>query len=101
MRRDTHAATPHRRTEPRDADRLVSTAEAAAYLGISAQHMRAMRSAGTGPEYHRYCAVGTRGRAYYRLSAIESWLAARRHHSTADEEALAAPAPPSNNYPED
>jgi uncharacterized protein YjcR len=66
-------------------EHLLSTAEAAARLGIATQTLRAWRGRGTSPKYIRYGHV--RARAMYRVADIEAWLREREASSTSQESA--------------
>jgi predicted DNA-binding transcriptional regulator AlpA len=60
------------------ADDLLSTAEAAAWLTVSAAWLEIARHAGYGP---KFCRLGPR-RIRYRRSDVLAWLEERLHHST-------------------
>jgi excisionase family DNA binding protein len=61
------------------------TATAAAQLGVKAKTLENWRSAGTGPAYFK---VGSR--VLYDQADLDSWLAARRQTSTAENRRSAA-----------
>ncbi len=56
------------------------TPAAAAYLGLSASLLSKMRLRGDGPVYSK---AGPRV-VVYDLADLDSWLAARKRHSTSD-----------------
>lgn len=58
--------------ESKQADKLMTTDETAAYLGVKADTMAIWRHRGTGPRYHK---VGSTVR--YRLSELEMFLKER------------------------
>ena len=68
---------------------LLSTAEAAAMLGVKPQTLRKWRWAGGGPAYVRQ-GVGLRARAAYFLADLEAWAKARRFENTTCETAALA-----------
>src|SRR5437763_344480 len=60
--------------------RRLTTKEAAEYLGIGESTLEKWRCSGSGPEFER---VGTRI-VRYRISSLETFLAARRAMSTSE-----------------
>lgn len=75
------------RPEPqqaRDPAAMISTAEAADYLGLKPQTLRGWRVTGGGPPYIRYGKKG-RGAVYYRISDIDAWVDERRWPHTSAE----------------
>jgi hypothetical protein len=70
---------------------LLSNAQAATFLGVRPQTLRAWRHRGGGPCYHRV-GVGRRAKVAYSAGELRSWLQARRFTSTAEESARAAEA---------
>lgn len=62
------------------AARILRTADAADYLGLSSSTLEKMRVYGTGPEFVR---IGLRS-VGYTLEALELWVNARRRRSTSD-----------------
>jgi predicted DNA-binding transcriptional regulator AlpA len=69
-------------------ERLLTTAEAAALLGIAPQSLRAWRHYGRGPRFVRF--GGPRGRAAYRPEDLRAWIEARTAVSTTEESTRAA-----------
>jgi predicted DNA-binding transcriptional regulator AlpA len=63
---------------------LLTTAQAAAYLGLQPQTLRKWRFTGEGPPYIRL-GDSPRARVAYRVEDINSWLAARAWRSTSAE----------------
>jgi predicted DNA-binding transcriptional regulator AlpA len=63
---------------------LLTTAQAAAYLGLRPQTLRKRRLTGDGPPYVRL-GDGPRARVAYRLADLEAWMAERTWRSTAAE----------------
>jgi len=63
---------------------LLSTADAASYLGLKPQTLRIWRVDGGGPPYIRYGAKG-RGTVAYKISDLEAWLDERRWPHTSAE----------------
>ena len=63
---------------------VLSTSEAAQWLGVRPQTLRKWRWKGTGPRFVRL-GTGPRSRAAYRMADLESWLEARSFKSTAEE----------------
>lgn len=63
---------------------LLSTAQAAEYLGMQPQTLRKWRVTGDGPPYIRL-GDSPRARVAYRLKDLDAWLAARTWRSTAAE----------------
>ena len=61
-------------------DPLFDEKAAAAYLGLAARTMQALRYRGGGPIFHR---LGTK-RVMYRQSDLEAWITAGRRSSTSD-----------------
>lgn len=70
---------------------VMTTCDAAAYLGKKPQTLRKWRVAGGGPRYIRM-GSGPLARVGYRLADLEAWLAARTFESTSAE-SVAAHAP--------
>ena len=68
---------------------LLSTIDAAQQLGMKSQTLRKWRHNGRGPRYVR---LGNRrtGRAMYRPSDLDAWLAANTYSSTSAESAVEA-----------
>ena len=64
---------------------LLTTGEAAHELRLKPQSLRALRLRGGGPTYVRI--GGPRGRAYYALEDLRSWVLKRKFRSTAEESA--------------
>ncbi len=62
---------------------LMTTAEAARFLGIQSATLRKWRHLGRGPCFARYGA-GAGGRCYYRVSDVTRWVDERTFRSTAD-----------------
>jgi hypothetical protein len=65
-------------------NRLLTTGEAAAFLGRKPQTLRLWRVRGVGPAYVRMGDTPT-SRAGYRPQALEDWLTSRTFRSTAEE----------------
>jgi hypothetical protein len=65
-------------------DIILSTGEAALYLGLRAQTLRKWRLIGSGPLYIRM-GRGLRARVGYRRSALDAWCADRTFESTTQE----------------
>ncbi len=63
---------------------LLSSPEAARYLGIQQQTLRKWRLLGKGPRYVRL-GDSPRSRVMYRLSELEAWVDERTYQSTAAE----------------
>jgi excisionase family DNA binding protein len=63
-------------------DHLLSTPEAADYLGLSPSFLNKLRCTGGGPGYAK---LGRR--VLYPKSELQSWLEASRRRSTSDQEA--------------
>ena len=59
------------------ASRMITTREAAAYLGLSASHLNKMRVAGSGPVF-----VKLSRSVRYRLQDLDMWVTAHRYSST-------------------
>ena len=66
-----------------DAEPLLLTIDAAAFLGLKPQTLRKWRVTGAGPPYIRL--GGPLGRVAYRRSDIDAWITARTFESTAAE----------------
>ena len=66
---------------------LVTTAQAAALLGVRPHTLRCWRMRGVGPAYLRF--GGPRSRALYTRDAIVAWLGEHTWRSTAEEAAAA------------
>lgn len=60
-------------------DPLLSTREAAVYLGVSYSMLTKLRGAGGGPDFSK---LGTR--VLYRASKLEAWLDSRGFSSTSE-----------------
>ena len=56
---------------PTKTDTMLSTPQAATYLGTSAQTLYRWRTAGTGPPYYRN---PVNRRIYYRKEDLDAWL---------------------------
>lgn len=67
---------------------LLSSPEAAAYLGLRDQTLRKKRMTGDGPRYIRL--GGRRGKVCYSEQELENWLNARTFASTSEETVTAA-----------
>ena len=65
-------------------DQLLSTQEAADYIGIKPGTLRKWRWHGTGPSYVRL-GRSKRARVVYRASDLTSWLSERVHTDTSKE----------------
>jgi hypothetical protein len=77
---------PRRSSPGRYPPALLSTADAADYLGLKPQTLRAWRVEGGGPPYIRFGAKG-RGRVAYKISDLEAWVNRRRWpHTSAETE---------------
>jgi predicted DNA-binding transcriptional regulator AlpA len=63
---------------------MLTSPQAAGFLGISPQTLRKWRCDGTGPRFVRL-GTGRRSRAAYRLEDLQAWLEARSFTSTAEE----------------
>ncbi len=63
---------------------ILTSPQAAAFLGITPQTLRRWRCDGTGPRFVRL-GTGRRSRAAYRFEDLEAWLEARSFTSTAEE----------------
>ena len=63
---------------------ILSSTQAALWLGVKPQTLRKWRWKGTGPRFVRL-GTGPRSRAAYRMADLESWLEARSFKSTAEE----------------
>jgi len=63
---------------------LLSTADAASYLGLKPQTLRLWRTRGGGPPYIRYGAKG-RGTVFYKVADLEAWVNERRWIHTSAE----------------
>jgi hypothetical protein len=68
---------------------LLTTADAARYLGIRPQTLRTWRLSGRGPAYVRL-GTGKFARAAYAEDELERWISARSFTSTSDETTKAA-----------
>jgi hypothetical protein len=64
---------------PGDDDELLTTAETAAWLGVSVQWLDIGRSEGYGPPYQK---LGVMVR--YRRGTVRGWLRERTFHSTSE-----------------
>jgi hypothetical protein len=62
-------------------DRLLTTKDAAAFLGISAKSLERRRLSGGGPNFLKL-SDGQSGPVRYAAADIERWLADRRREST-------------------
>ena len=69
--------------------RLLRNADAAAYLGLKPQTLRAYRVRGGGPSYHRL-GRGPGAPVAYRLEDLDAWLSERRFTTTSQETAKVA-----------
>jgi excisionase family DNA binding protein len=65
--------------------RLLTTAQAAAYIGVTQKTLQNWRTQGKSPAYIRLGDGGPQGRCLYRLSDLDAWLAARTFRNTAEE----------------
>jgi Helix-turn-helix domain len=63
---------------------LLSTADAASYLGLKPQTLRMWRTRGGGPPYVRYGPKG-RGTVVYKVADLEAWVNERRWIHTSAE----------------
>ncbi|HEX7600615.1 MAG TPA: helix-turn-helix domain-containing protein [Polyangiaceae bacterium] len=63
-----------------DDERLLSTMEAAHYLGLDTGTLKRWRTRGAGPSYMKVSA----NRARYSLESLRAFLAARKRQHTAD-----------------
>jgi hypothetical protein len=86
--------TKHTNTSPQSID-LMTTEQAARYLGVSAKSLHTWRCEGTGPVYSQHVA---RGLVRYRRADIDEWLAANCIRSTSEAGARAK-ANPANPTP--
>ncbi|HVT16580.1 MAG TPA: helix-turn-helix domain-containing protein [Thermoanaerobaculia bacterium] len=67
---------------------MLTTEQAALYLGLSPRTLEKRRTVGGGPPFLKL------GRAVrYRLCDLEEWIAQRRRRSTSDPGAVAEPGP--------
>ncbi len=66
-------------------DPILSTLEAAEFLGVAVQTLAVWRCRGGGPAFIRLSSTGRGGRVGYRASDLESWLSERRAFSTSEE----------------
>lgn len=74
---------------------LLQTKDAAVFLGVRPQTLRAWRLRGTGPIFVRM--GGPKGRAAYRVCDLDTWVEAHRYASTAAETSAACMKPRSDN----
>lgn len=64
-------------------EKLLSTAEAAAIIGLRPQTLRVMRCNGSGPRFVR---LGKKhARAMYRREDLQEWIEARIYRNTSEE----------------
>jgi hypothetical protein len=76
-----------------DANEMLTTEQAARYIGLKAQTLRIWRCRGDGPPYYRLSLyLSKRGPAGYRRADLERWLAERRVLNIADEKANCQPS---------
>jgi predicted DNA-binding transcriptional regulator AlpA len=68
-----------------DAHSLMTSPDAAHYLTLAPQTLRAWRVTGKGPRYHR---IGG-NRVVYRRADLDEWLAGRTFTSTSEEQRAA------------
>ena len=69
---------------PRCPPALLNTADAAGYLGLKPQTLRAWRVRGGGPPYVRFGAKG-RGTVAYKISDLDAWVDEHRWPHTSAE----------------
>jgi len=62
-------------------ERLLTTSEAAALLGLSIKTLERHRTSGAGPHYIKLGA-GRSGRVRYRRADLDAWVAEHRRAST-------------------
>lgn len=62
---------------------VVSSPDAALYLGVTNQTLRNWRRRGMGPDYVKLEAGNPASRVYYRISDLDSWLADNTVHVSA------------------
>lgn len=60
-------------------DSLLSTRQAAAYIGLAVQTLAAMRISGESPPFHK---LGSR--VFYKRDDLDTWVRRRRRRSTSD-----------------
>lgn len=65
-----------------DPNQLLTTAQAAEYLLLSAKSLERFRCEGTGPAYFK-AGPGKRARVRYRLADLNAWLERQRFTATA------------------
>jgi DNA-binding transcriptional MerR regulator len=69
-----------------DDDRLLSTSEAAHYLGLDPGTLKRWRTKGGGPPFMKVSA----NRARYSFEALKTWAAERTRRNTAEDRGRAA-----------
>jgi hypothetical protein len=69
-----------------DSKRVLRTAQAAEYVGLSASTLEKFRLNGSGPVYQK---AGPKI-VVYRPEDLDGWLSARRRRSTSDTDHVAA-----------
>jgi predicted DNA-binding transcriptional regulator AlpA len=62
-------------------EEYMTTEQGAAYIGFTAEFLKARRQRGDGP---RYIAIGTRA-VRYRRADLDAWMATQFRTSTADD----------------
>jgi predicted DNA-binding transcriptional regulator AlpA len=86
------AATPERKPRAKQSvaelspNQMLTTEQAAAFLGLKPQTLRKWRLHGSGPPYVRL-GSGTAARAAYRHTDVEAWVSARHFSHTSAETA--------------
>ena len=61
---------------------LLTTRQAAEFLGLSPRTLECWRLTGAGPRYVKF--AGLRGAVRYRLEDLEAWFASRTRTSTSE-----------------
>ncbi len=76
-----HDAVPTSRTSAKSQHTLLTTAEAAYFLRLSARTLERFRVEGTGPRYTK-AGPGKRARVLYHRSDLEDWLNSFQYENT-------------------
>ena len=76
--------TPRERNTPPPTRSILSSLEAAEYLGLRPQTLRKWRHQGRGPRYVRFGA-GMHARVAYALDDLRAWIAERTFANTSEE----------------